>query len=396
MNHEHGILPDKSACHRFHAHPGSGSRGHGSPRSGRAWLPLLFLSAMLSHAQTLDFSWFTVDGGGGSSAVGALTISGTVGQPDAGTMTTSTLKLEGGLWPGPALPAVASCIAPPLGLVAWWRAENNAFDSVGTNHGTLRNGTTFGPGKVGEALSFHGTNDFVQVGQNTLDGSTSLSVAAWVNFNSLHGSDQTIFSALKSGTEHYFTLMRLGDGQFQFIVSGGCELDVPYPFQTGQWYHVAAVKCVGVMTLYVNGAEIGSQSTFCAGPVGPNLGTTLIGGQDPIVGDTVQRPMDGLIDEVTVFNRALAPGEVAALYAAGSAGMCLRPTILAAAIEAGGVFRLEGLGMPGATQQVQAADSLPASVWQTVTNVTADANGSFVVTESVDGRRQRLYRAVSH
>ncbi len=36
---------------------------------------------------------------------------------------------------------------------------------------------------------------------------------------------------------------------------------------------------------------------------------------------------NGLIDEASIYSRALSPAEVAALYAAGSAGMCKPPVI---------------------------------------------------------------------
>src|SRR5262249_53092516 len=58
---------------------------------------------------------------------------------------------------------VLPCVNGPSGIVAWWRAENNALDSVGANHGMLTNSATFAPGKVGEAFSFEGTNDFMEV-----------------------------------------------------------------------------------------------------------------------------------------------------------------------------------------------------------------------------------------
>jgi hypothetical protein len=47
-------------------------------------------------------SWWTVDSGGGtsSSAGGNYTLSGTIGQPDAGTLTDGSYRLEGGFWGG--------------------------------------------------------------------------------------------------------------------------------------------------------------------------------------------------------------------------------------------------------------------------------------------------------
>ena len=45
------------------------------------------------------------------------------------------------------------------GLVAYWPADGDARDSVGGNHGTLRNGATFAPGIVGRAFRLDGVND---------------------------------------------------------------------------------------------------------------------------------------------------------------------------------------------------------------------------------------------
>ena len=42
--------------------------------------------------------WYTVDGGGGTSTGGVYSVSGTIGQPDAGKMTGGNYTLEGGFW----------------------------------------------------------------------------------------------------------------------------------------------------------------------------------------------------------------------------------------------------------------------------------------------------------
>jgi hypothetical protein len=51
-------------------------------------------------AQSTDFSitWSTIDGGGSTSTGGVYTVSGTIGQPDAGTMLGGTYQLAGGFW----------------------------------------------------------------------------------------------------------------------------------------------------------------------------------------------------------------------------------------------------------------------------------------------------------
>jgi hypothetical protein len=49
-----------------------------------------------------DLSWHTIDGGGGTSTGGGFTLSGTIGQPDAGAMSGGDFALVGGFWAGGA------------------------------------------------------------------------------------------------------------------------------------------------------------------------------------------------------------------------------------------------------------------------------------------------------
>jgi hypothetical protein len=57
-----------------------------------------------AHAQ-LSISWYTIDGGGGTSTGGAFTLTGTIGQPDAGAaLTAGGFSLSGGFWTGAGSP----------------------------------------------------------------------------------------------------------------------------------------------------------------------------------------------------------------------------------------------------------------------------------------------------
>lgn len=56
--------------------------------------------AAVDSGYSLD--WFTVDGGGGTSSGGSYSVSGTVGQPDAGALSGGSYTLQGGFWGGAA------------------------------------------------------------------------------------------------------------------------------------------------------------------------------------------------------------------------------------------------------------------------------------------------------
>ncbi len=67
-----------------------------------------------AFAQSYNIDWFTVDGGGGTSTGGVYSVTGTIGQPDAGAvMTGGNYSLQGGFW---AIQAVQTPGAPLLSI----------------------------------------------------------------------------------------------------------------------------------------------------------------------------------------------------------------------------------------------------------------------------------------
>src|SRR5258706_5137923 len=77
-------------------------------------LSLLFsLLAMAAHGQ-YSIDWFTIDGGGGTSTGGVYSVSGTIGQPDAGQMSGGNFTIEGGFWG--VVAAVQTPGAPTLSI----------------------------------------------------------------------------------------------------------------------------------------------------------------------------------------------------------------------------------------------------------------------------------------
>jgi hypothetical protein len=120
---------------------------------------LLFGSAFIAGAQTYDLSWYTIAGGGGSSA-GTNTnsvvysVSGTIGQSDAGTMAGGAYSLTGGFWG--IIAAVQTVGSPFLTISAVsaghvtlsWSSAFTGFTpqqnpALGTTNWTAVNTTTF-------------------------------------------------------------------------------------------------------------------------------------------------------------------------------------------------------------------------------------------------------------
>lgn len=81
----------------------------------RLLISLGLLLAISASAQTYSIDWFKVAGGGGTSTNGQYSLSGTIGQHDAGgPLTGGNYSLTGGFW---ALYAVPTAGAPTLKIV---------------------------------------------------------------------------------------------------------------------------------------------------------------------------------------------------------------------------------------------------------------------------------------
>jgi len=82
---------------------------------GILFLLILSLSGLALAAGGYDLSWWTVDGGGGTSSGNGYTLNGTLGQPDAGTVASGGgYTLAGGFWHGGVVAAAEIKVYLPL------------------------------------------------------------------------------------------------------------------------------------------------------------------------------------------------------------------------------------------------------------------------------------------
>lgn len=227
------------------------------------------------------------------------------------------------------------CAPPPAGLTHWFKADNQADDAVGGLIGALEGGATFALGRVGSAFSFDGANDLVTCTNFPNLGTNDFSVALWYRADTttaaagnmklvnkgmtLTGTPQDagIQVRLQSGTLNF----RLADEAGLFSETAVAEPAI------GLWHHVAAVanRSAKVLQFYVDGALAAQTNYTALGSIDTNI-RFAIGALDRRPGSSALAEFfDGLIDEVTFYDRPLGSNEVATMFAAGSAGFC--PTI---------------------------------------------------------------------
>jgi len=209
-----------------------------------------------------------------------------------------------------------------LGLVSYWAMDENggttAYDNQSTNNGTLYNSLTWQSENncvSGSCLSFNGSNNYIShptTGINSRKGT----VEGWVkpNTTSNWGFWQTHDSSGYNWVD-WISIFTYTDGTFYFRMGDGtncCSNDVTFwtasYIPSGQWSHLSFTWEGTTMKAYVNGALIASRTNAVFQDI-VDPGARIGQGHD--------RMMNGFMDEVRVYNRALSAEEIAQNYQAG-------------------------------------------------------------------------------
>ena len=163
--------------------------------------------------------------------------------------------------------------------------------------------------KLGQALSFDGSNDYVIVGDsNSLDLINNFTISAWINTNTINDITHRIIHKNSAYTFYIDSASsRLGIyhyGTTVYAYSSDNSLSA------GAYYHVVYVQSsVNGVAFYINGIAKGGNSAY-TGNVPTNVNPINIGLDE----DLVSFPFNGLIDEVRVYNRVLSASEIRGLY----------------------------------------------------------------------------------
>jgi YVTN family beta-propeller protein len=221
------------------------------------------------------------------------------------TQVTATLTIGGisGSFDVTTSAVPVASLLPQNGLIALWRAENNALDSIGSNHGTAQNGATFATGKYGQGFSFDGNDDYINVPYtSSLDVQNSLTIAAWIN--STNNNSQNRGIAGKAGGYQLYVEAG-GHVVFGFNNGSWTLLHSAITIPENIWVHVAGTfnAATGSLQLYINGMLDANFTT--TERLSPNVNPVMIGGFG-IYGS----PFSGRIDDVAIYNRALTATEI--------------------------------------------------------------------------------------
>lgn len=227
-----------------------------------------------------------------------------------------------GAWSGTV--AAQECADVPAEIISWWTGDDTADDMSGSNHGSLQNGASFGTGLVLAGFSLDGIDDHVLVPDSPSLNTSALSIEGWIQTSEIN-SLFIGFLLAKSNANglggYEFGIASGDDGRARFTLNGGeagADLFGYSNLIDGQWHHVAATYDGAFMKIFVNGNLEARRRTS----VVPNydVDAPLYIGYRQFSGDTGR--FSGLIDELSLYGRALCRAEIEVLYEAGAQGKC--------------------------------------------------------------------------
>jgi len=214
------------------------------------------------------------------------------------------------------------------GPVAHWKfnegSGSTAYDSTnnnndGTLYGEMATSTSPGSGwttgKHGSALSFDGTDDYVEVPDDaSLDFANNFTLETWFKIDTAQNYAGLI---QKGGFKDGYVLWLAGGSGLTPRLSLGnttdwiLNLDAS-SVSTGQWYHLAVtIDSSRHGVIYLNGTNVGEGDA--SDDVSSSSGDNLL------IGKSYAEEFNGLIDDVRIYNYARTPEEIRLDYNAGYA-----------------------------------------------------------------------------
>lgn len=184
-----------------------------------------------------------------------------------------------------------------------------------------------GDGKFVTAASFDGVDDQISIPSSpSLNVTQAVTVEAWIYPTVMPNKDQgaAIVSKGNNGNDARYELLTVsslpvGANAATWRLSNHSTIDpntgsaISYIYggnmPLNAWSHVVGTYDGSVMSLYVNGIQMASQSA-AGGPITTDNNPLMIGVRQNQSATTGNSHFKGMIDEVAVYNRALSAAEV--------------------------------------------------------------------------------------
>jgi DNA-binding winged helix-turn-helix (wHTH) protein/DNA-binding beta-propeller fold protein YncE len=208
------------------------------------------------------------------------------------------------------------CLPPTQGVFNLYSADGTLDDERQTQPLVAEGGLEFAPGLIGQAFHFNGKNSRARVQARGACGECgeSWSESLYVKFSAQDG----LMTILDRAGYHGDPELRLSkSGDNRVILETGdnpnqvASVSTSAPISAEEWHHLAVVTDSGTRILYVDGAMIGRIQAARNRPNPP--GDTIWGAYVGANHDRTQF-LNGLVDELAFYNRALSASEIEGMY----------------------------------------------------------------------------------
>jgi len=201
----------------------------------------------------------------------------------------------------------STCDPVTSGLIGWWPGDGNTNDVIGSNNGMLKNGATFAAGKIGQAFSTDGVNDYVETASPLpITGNAARTACAWIKPAQSYPTAccPTPFSwGAPTGSMGFGNF--IGSAIWHFWGYWN-DIYTGVAVTTDWAFHCISYDSTKVV-YYLDGKVIASQNKSLNTASSP----LVIGdGFDHRLGGGTPTPFNGLVDEVLIYDRALTAAEV--------------------------------------------------------------------------------------
>ena len=191
-------------------------------------------------------------------------------------------------------------------------AGGSVIDSLGINNGVNNGATPNVAGKINTAYDFESTEtDDINISDVSL-GTGEITISAWVKRES--SSDGAIVGKTKNISDTEYVLRILADDTVFFKIENDNTFDEAQTVatvSTGSFVFIVATYNATSQKIYIDGVERASNVPTTTMP---NLANDAFIGQS---GDN-NNYMDGVIDEVGIWNRTLNQSEITSLFNLGN------------------------------------------------------------------------------
>ncbi len=214
-------------------------------------------------------------------------------------------------------------------LVGWWKFDEGsgttASDSAGSHNGSLQGSPQWTIGKIGGGIDFNGVSGYIEIADDdSLTPSSEITIAFWLYNRG--GKDAGIFkyAACAGGpgspgrSRAYNIILRSATSLLQFTIFSAVDVyDNLYSdntIETNGWHHIATTFDQGQAKIYVDGVPNGSKTMSVSSIMNDDNPLIFGGYWNYCETGTFAQRLNGILDDVRIYNKALSSEEINEIY----------------------------------------------------------------------------------